>query len=150
MAKPPTFTFAADQQLQDAGLVASSAAGTRVLDLGPGIGIRAGVVVIDVSAIEIASNDEAYTIHVQGSPDAALGTAGNIVELASLTLSCKEAKLSDSDRDDATGRRFLPYINTAEDGVPLRYLRLYITVAGTIATGINFTAFNCDIHQLVA
>jgi len=150
MAKPPTFTFDTSRQLQDAGLVAASAAGTRILDKGPGIGIRAGVVVIDVSAIEIASNDETYTIHVQGSPDAALGTAGNIVELASLTLSAKETKLSDSDRDDATGRRFLPYINTAEDGVPLRYLRLYITVAGTVATGINFTAFDCDIHQLVA
>lgn len=83
MAKPPTFTFDTSRQLQDAGLVASSAAGTRILDKGPGIGIRAGVVVIDVSAIEIASNDEAYTIHVQGSPDAAFGTAGNVVELAS-------------------------------------------------------------------
>lgn len=149
MAKPPTFTFDTSAQLQDAGLVASSAAGTRVLDLGPGIGIRAGVVVIDVSAIEIASNDEAYTIHVQGGVDSAM-TAATSVELASLTLGAKEIKLSDSDRDDATGRRLLPYINTAEDGVALRYLRLYITVAGDIATGINFTAFNCDMHQLVA
>lgn len=147
MSKAPTFTFDATQALQDAGLVASSAAGTRILDLGPGIGVRAGCVVIDVSALEIASNDEAYTIHVQGSPDAAFGTAGNVVELASLHLGAKETKLSDSDRDDATGRRLLPYINTDEDGTPLRYLRLYITVAGSVATGINFTAFNVPIPQ---
>lgn len=149
MAKPPTFTFATDQQLQDAGAVASSAAGTRVLDLGPGIGFRAGVVVIDISAMDIASNDEAYTIIVQGSPDAAFGTAGNIVELSAVQLGAKEVKLSDSDRDDAVGRRLLPYVNTGEDGVPLRYLRLYI-VAVTTTPSINFTAFNCDIHQLVA
>lgn len=145
--KPPTFTFATDQQLQDAGLVSSSAAGTRILDLGPGAGIRFGAVVIDVSAIEIASNDEAYTIHVQASSDAAFGTAGNVVELASVLLGAKETKLSDSDRDDAVGRRILMYYNAAEDMTPLRYLRLYITVAGTIATGINFTAFNCPIPQ---
>lgn len=147
MSKAPTFTFDATQALQDAGLVASSAAGTRILDLGPGIGVRAGCVVIDVSALEIASNDEAYTIHVQGSPDAAFGTAGNVVELASLHLGAKETKLSDSDRDDATGRRILCYCNTDEDGTPLRYLRLYITVAGSVATGINFTAFNVPIPQ---
>lgn len=147
MAKAPTFLFDAASQLQDAGLVASSAAGTRILDKGPGVGVRFGAVVIDVSAIEIASNDEAYTIHVQGSPDAAFGTAGNVVELASLHLGAKETKLSDSDRDDATGRRILPYCNTGEDGVPLRYLRLYITVAGDIATGINFTAFDCPVPQ---
>lgn len=140
MATLETHTFDATRVLQTAGLVASSAAGTNIEDLGPGVGVRYGKVVIDVTALEIASNDEAYTIHVQGSPDAAFGTAGNIVELASLHLGAKETKLSDCDRDDATGRRELLFKNTNEAGTPLRYLRLYITVAGTIATGINFSA----------
>lgn len=148
MSKAPTFTFDTSRQLQEAGLVASSAAGTNIEDLGPGTGLRFGAVVIDISAIEIASNDEAYTIHVQGSPDAAFGTAGNVVELASLHLGAKETKLSDSDRDDATGRRILCFCNTDEDGDALRYLRLYITVAGTVASGINFTAFYVPLPQL--
>lgn len=147
MSKAPTFTFATDHQLQDTGLVAASAAGTRALDLGPGIGVRFGAVVIDVSAIEIDNNDEVYTIFVQGSTEAAM-TAANSVELSSVALGAKEGKLSDTDRDDAVGRRILPYCNTNEAGTPLRYIRLYIDVQGTIATGINFTAFNVPIPQV--
>lgn len=135
-----TNTFDAAQQLQDAGLVAADAAGTRILDLGPGIGKRYGKVVLDITAIEIGSDDEIYDIFVQGSPDAAFGTVGNIVDLAQMSLSAKEVKRSDSDRDDTTGRRELLFVNTSEDGTPLRYLRLYILVTGSIATGINFTA----------
>jgi hypothetical protein len=141
-------TFDASRVLQTAGLVAASAAGTNIEDLGPGIGVRYGKVVIDVTALEIASNDEAYTIHVQGSPDAAFGTAGNIVELASLHLGAKETKLSDCDRDDSTGRRELLFVNKNEAGTALRYLRLYITVAGTIATGINFSARFVPLKQM--
>lgn len=144
----PTHVFDATRQLQTAGLVASSAAGTNIEDLGPGIGLRYGKVVIDISAIEIATGNEYYTIHAQGSPDAAFGTAGNIVELASLGLGAKGAKLSDSDRDDAVGRRELLFCNKDEAGTALRYLRLYITVAGTIATGINFTAFYVPLDVL--
>lgn len=150
---PPSHLFDATQKMQDAGLVAVSAAGTNIIDLEKGaasgapVGLRRGKVVLDVTALEIASGDEAYTIHVQGSPDAAFGTTGNIVELASLHLGAKGTKLSDCDRDDATGRRTILFENTREDGTPLRYLRLYITVAGDIATGINFTAYHVPIDM---
>lgn len=140
MATATTHTFDATRKMQDAGLVASSEAGTVIEDLGPGIGHRVGKIVCDITALEIASNDEVYDIIVQGSPDAAFGTAGNIVELATLNLSAKEVKRSDSDRDDATGRREIFFNNLKEDGVPLRYLRLYIAISGAISTGINFTA----------
>lgn len=134
-----TNTFDAAQQPQDAGLVAASAAGTRIIDTGPGIGKRWFKAVIDTTALEIASTDEAYTIHMQGSPDAGFGTAGNIVELASLHLGAKATKLSDCDRDDTTGRREIGFVNTTEEGTPLRYIRAYITVAGNVATGINLS-----------
>lgn len=148
-ARPQTtHAFDAALQLQDAGLVAASAAGTRILDLGPGTGFRCGKIVIDVTAIEIASNDETYTIHVQGAASSTFATAGLIVEFASLQLSAKETKLSDSDRDDDVGQRTLYFDNTDEAGTTYRYLRLYITVAGTVATGINFSARLVPIPQV--
>lgn len=131
-------------EMKDAGLVASSAAATvggnaKVIDTGGGE--YEGDVLIDVSAIEIASNDEAYTIVVQGSPDAAF-TAATSVELCHLHLGAAETKLTDTNQDDTTGRYVLKVQNTYA-GTVYRYLRLYTVVAGTIATGINYTAWMC-------
>jgi hypothetical protein len=55
--------------LKDAGLVASSAAGQvdssdKIVDLGAGL--VEGHLVVDVTAIEIADNDEYYDIQLQG------------------------------------------------------------------------------------
>lgn len=124
--------------LKAAGLIAASAAVATIVDTGGGH--FGGDVVIDVSALEIASNDEIYDIVLQGSPDAAFGTAGNIKELAAISLSAKEVKRTDSDLDDDVGRFIVPFRNEAA-GVTYRYLRLYTVVAGSIATGINYAAF---------
>lgn len=138
------YTLDDDLQLKDAGLVDASAAATvsssaRVLDMGAGE--VEGDVLIDVSALEIASNDEAYTIVVQGSPDSAF-TAATSVELCHLHLGAAETKLTDTNQDDVTGRYVLKVQNTYA-GTTYRYLRLYTVVAGTIATGINYTAWLC-------
>lgn len=140
MAVSETHLFDEALVMKSAGLIAASAAVATVIDAGPGVGKRYGKVVIDVTALEIASNDEIYDIVVQGSSDSGFGTAGNIVELAQLSLSAKEEKRTDCDRDDGTGRRFLMFSNEDEDGTPLRYIRLYTVVDGTIATGINYSA----------
>lgn len=140
-------TFDSLLQFKDAGLVASSAAAevdssAQILDLGSGI--VHGDVVIDVTALEIASNDELFDIVVQLSPDSDFGTAGNIIDVASLTLGAKEAMRTDSDRDSVIGRYLLGFRNEASlAGVPtvFRYARIYTVVAGTIATGINFSAY---------
>jgi len=129
-------------ELKDAGLVASSAAAqvdsaAAVLDLGGGF--VEGNIVIDVTALEIADNDETYDITVQLSPDADFGTAGNIVDWMTLHLGAKEIKRTDSDKDDTTGRYILPFTNE-RGGTLYRYLRLYTVVDGTIATGINYIA----------
>ncbi|MEN6306674.1 MAG: hypothetical protein ABFD91_02870 [Anaerohalosphaeraceae bacterium] len=137
------YTFDAGLELKDAGLVAASAAAqvnsaARVLDLGSGL--VEGDIVLDVSALEIASKDEVYDIIAQLSPDADFGTAGNIVERCALNLSAKEVKRSDCDKDDTIGRHILPFNNEHKDML-YRYARLYTVVAGTIATGINYSAF---------
>ncbi len=45
-----------------------------------------------------------------------------------------------ADADTTTGRKIVP-IRTELEGTVYRYVRLHTTVAGTIATGINYTAF---------
>lgn len=122
--------------LKASAAVTSSAAGSLILDLGEGY--TGGLIYIDVTAIDIASNDEIYDIVPQLSPDAAFGTAGNIVDLPGLNLSAKEVKRTDCDRDDTTGEYVLAFSNLL-NGTKYRYLRLYTVVGGTTAT-ITYSA----------
>ncbi len=119
--------------LKAAGLVAASAAGSIILDLGDGF--MDADCVLDVTALEVATGDEIYTISVEGSNVAAM-TSGS-VELAKMTLGNNPAP---ADADTSVGRHILPFRNEL-NGTLYRYVRLYTTVAGTIATGINYTAF---------
>lgn len=126
-------TYDADLLLKAAGLVAASAAAPLVIDLGPGF-VDANIV-IDVSALEVATGDEIYDIVLEGSNVAALAT--DSVELASMKLGNNPAP---ADADTTTGRKVLPFRNEM-NGTLYRYVRLYTRVAGTIATGINYSAF---------
>ena len=131
-------------EMKDAGVIGASAAAevsstAKVLDLGAA-SFTEGNVVIDVTAIEIASNSEIYTIILEGSNVAAL--ASGIVPLAVMLLGANEVIVGGTDTDSTIGRYVMPFRNE-RDGVVYRYLRLYTVVAGTIATGggINYTAF---------
>lgn len=128
-----------DALIFKASAAVTSSAAASIIDTGPGIGHRVGRVDVNITAIDIASNDEIYQIVVQGSPDAAFGTAGNVVELATLSVGCKEAKITDSDRDDAVGNRTIYFDNLDETGTPLRYLRLW-TVAAIASSSITYSA----------
>lgn len=137
------YTFDANLEMKDAGLVAASAAAqvdaaAKVLDLGAGF--VEGDIVIDVTALEIASNTELYDIVLQLSSDADFGTDTNIKERCQLNLSAAEVKRTDANADDAIGRYVLPFNNELK-GTLYRYARLYTVVAGDVATGINYSAF---------
>jgi len=54
--------FDADLELKAAGLVASTTTESTIVDLGAGL--VDGFLVLDVSAIETATGDEKYTMHV--------------------------------------------------------------------------------------
>lgn len=126
--------------MKDAGLVAASAAATvggsaKIATVGKG---RVDAhIIVDVTALEIASNDEAYAIAVQGS-DTADFTTGTpkIEELAVLNLGAHE--VIGGNQDSTTGRYELPFSNV-KGGVAYPFVRVFTTVAGAIATGINFT-----------
>ena len=143
----PSYTFDANLQLKDAGLVAASAAATvdsaaQVLNVGTGF--FEGEVVIDVTAIEVDTGNELYTIAIEGSDDSGF-SSGTEVELCALRLG--DSSVTGTDTDNVVGRYTLPFNNrqisgtTFSDGYCWPYIRLYTTVAGTIGTGINFTAF---------
>jgi len=128
-----------DLKMKDAGLVAADAAGTvdgsaKVADIGKGF--VEGLLVVDVTAIEIASNDEKYAIKLQGSSRSDF--AHNIVDLAVLELGA--AEVIGGDYDSATGRFVVPF-TTEKNGYLWPYVRVYTDVSGTIATGINFVAY---------
>jgi hypothetical protein len=141
-----SFTFDADLQMKDAGLVAADAAwtvGGSALVLDVGTGRFCGQCVIDVSAMEIASGDERYTFLIQGSSSATF--ASDIVILAALPVGDGSTigtafGSSGVDVDDAAGRYVLPFTNE-RNNVYYRYIRGWTDVAGSIATGINFIAY---------
>ena len=127
------YTYDNDRRLKAAGLVAASTDGT-IVDLGDGL--VDAFLVIDVTAVEIASGNEIYTISLEGSNVAAMSSGsvclakkvfGNLVVPMDAALS-------------APGRYVVPFRNE-EGGATFRYVRLSTLVAGTIATGINFSAF---------
>lgn len=127
------FTYDDALSLKDAGLVASTTTEATILDLGAGL--VDGYLVLDVSAVEVASTDEKYTVHLEGSNVATMATGS--VTLCNIPLGNETAP---ADADTGTGRFVVPFRNE-QNGTTYRYVRIYTLVAGTIATGINFSAF---------
>lgn len=127
------FTYDNSLLLKAAGLVASTTTESTILDLGAGL--FDGYLVLDVTAVETASTDEKYTVHLEGSNSSTL--ASGSVTLANIPLGCHTAP---ADQATATGRFVVP-VRNEQNGTTYRYVRIYTLVAGTIATGINFTAF---------
>lgn len=134
-----SYTYDAATLLKDAGAVAASAAATvggsaAVLNVGPAF--TEGVINIDVTAIEIDSSNELYTISLQGSAAAAFTSPAN---LGALTLGVTNV-LPGGGSTTTIGRHTLRFQNE-QDGVIYPYIRLYTTVAGTAATGIDYSAW---------
>lgn len=133
-------TYDAALLLRAASLIAASATETTVLNLGAGL--VDGDLVLDVTALEVGSTDESYRVMVQGSPDAAF-TAGTIAVLADVCLgaSASVAKtLGLQGFDDLLGRYIVPFRNE-RNGTTYPYVRIRTIVVGTIATGMNFSAW---------
>lgn len=142
------FTYDAELLLKAAGLIGATADSTLILDVGNGL--ICSCLVIDVTALEVDSNNESYEVILQGSSDAAFGTPANIAPLASMTFgdhaATRNAVLT-MGADDTVGRYVVPFRNE-RNGTTYRYLRLTNVVVGTIGSGgINYSAFvakDCD------
>ena len=126
-------------ELKDAGLVAATAAGTvdgEAVIVNLGEGLVEGNMVVDVTALEIASNDEGYAVKLQGSSESDFSETYE--DLAILELGA--AEVLGGDQDSETGRYIVPF-KTERNGTIYPYVRVYCEVAGTIATGINYSAY---------
>lgn len=121
--------------LDTAGLVAASAAGSGVIDTGGGY--TEGFAWFNITAVEVDTGDELYTISLQGTNTAAFGGT-DIVDLCMFRLG--DATQLPGASDLTTGIYTLPFCNELL-GTVYRYLRIYTTIAGTIATGINLEAY---------
>ncbi|MGB0963448.1 MAG: hypothetical protein ACPGVY_12190 [Mycobacterium sp.] len=136
------YTIDTALQLEDgaAAITATEVNSGGELDLGAYEGTGAtegsrfyGVLVLNVTALDAASNDELYTIELQGTNTTGFGTATDNVVLASIQLGAHEATGAvpgDTGTDTPTGVYEVPFCNV-HAGSQYRYVRLKVTVAGT-------------------
>ena len=144
-----SFMYDVDLELKDAGLIAADENATQVdstdsiIDLGDGRFY--GALILNVTACEVASGDEVYQVctmfsnsstHASGvvaGPTFYLGDAAGIAAIL-------DAPTTVPDTDNGIGRYELPITNVFNN-TTYRYLLLSVEVSGTIATGVNFTAY---------
>jgi hypothetical protein len=148
--------FDASLQLSDAGAAVTSdgyaqvASATAQIDTLNGSTLRSGDpvpryeadLVLDVSAIDVASADETYVLRVMGSNSATF--ASGVVCLATVELG-RAAAMGAATIAKTTGRHIQAFENSgyttaAGSIVNLQYLRLHVDVGGTTPS-ITFTAF---------
>jgi D-serine deaminase-like pyridoxal phosphate-dependent protein len=139
------YTFDANTELSDqtAAVTASAAAtvdgSAKIIDFGANTRVDAWAV-INVTALDIASNDELYTFTIQGSSSASF--ASDIQNLASISFGATEVRPGGA-IDSTVGQYEVGFTNEQDD-VIYRYVRLYRTIAGTSPT-ITSTAFASTI-----
>lgn len=123
-------------QLKAAGLIAASAAVATIVDLG--LGRVEADVIVDATAVEVDSSNELYTITCEFSNSSTF--ASGIVTGTAQYLGHATGIPGGGDTNQGVGRYKIPFTNVIND-THYRYMRLYTLVAGTIATGINYSAF---------
>jgi len=137
-ARRTQYTHDSNLVLQASTTIAASANGATILDLGGGDQDNAPLVyfdvVHDVTAIEIASGDEIYTLILEGSTSATF--ASGIEELGAITVGDGTTIPGNSDVDSTTGRYVMSGSNE-RNGRTYQYVRMRYEVAGTVATGIT-------------
>jgi len=129
--------------MKDAGLVGADAAAQvagvdKIIDFGAAVRMD-GTIVLDVSVLEVASNDELYDIILQVSSSSTFASA--IHNAAALTIGSAGGHTTRGDGAslDVVGHFELPFTNEI-NGTSYRYARLFTVVTGTIDSGgINYT-----------
>lgn len=134
-----TKTFDYSLYLDDGGSITASAAGEiggtdKILDLGAGL--VEGSVIVDVTELDVDTGNEIVTLGVQISSSATF--ASDYYQVASLQIG--DAAAIAGDTDMTTGRYVIPFNNLIKDGTTKRYMRMYWTIAGTVA-GFSATAY---------
>jgi len=116
--------------------ITATETGSVILDLGAGM--MDADLVVDVTAIDVTTGDEAYSLMLEVSPDATFGTAGNIRVAAELRIG-GATFTAPNGAADTVGRFIIPFRNE-RNGTIYRYARLYTLIAGTTPS-LTFSAF---------
>jgi len=104
-----------------------------------GGGRTRGDVAINVYAVPNILASTKFTFRLQGSKNAAFTTINDLV-----ITEIGDATQISGGSDLTTGRYIVPFTNDL-DGTVYRYLRHYITMGGTVGTGIQY---ECYISKL--
>lgn len=135
-------TFDYNHLLKDAHDVtaddpAQVASADKIIDLGPGrVDAR---VMVNITAIEVASNNERYFIQTQFSDTSDFDTGSQVI-VNGPCLQVGALEITDETADTPVGEYELPFCNQY-NGTLYRYMRIRTQVEGTIdTTGINYTA----------
>jgi hypothetical protein len=134
--------------MKDAGLVTTSAAAevssvAKVHDLGANANVS-GDLIINMTAIEVDTSNEVCRVLLQGSNSASF--ASGIHVLCAAFFGDTVGVGGGADVDHGPWKAELPFRNRLGTLGPFRYLRVYHQIAGTIATGFNYTA-DLAIHH---
>lgn len=126
-------------RMKDAGVIAASAAAqvggaAQILDMGAQR--FDGRVIVDITECEVATGNEEYRILVQGSTSASF--ANGVWNLGAIQLG--DSSVSQETVDTAATRHQEIAFCNEVNGTVYRYVRVYTFVAGTVATGIGYTA----------
>jgi hypothetical protein len=132
-------SFDYNLRLKDAGLVAATAAAQvggsdKILDLGAAR-VDARVLAI-ITACEVDNGNELYTIQWQVSNSATF--ASGVFTVAALQVG--DSSVTGSSADTAVPVTLELGVTNVYGGTAYRYARLRTVVAGTVATGINYSA----------
>ena len=146
MPQNTQFTPDINTKMKDAGLIAADArwqvsAANQILDLSQGggsVGVIKGNLHLELTALEIASNDELFKIHFQVSSSATFASV--IYSTLIIEWGALEVLTGGQDTDTAIGHYVFPVTNVF-GGTAYRYASGYTDVGGTIATGFNFDAW---------
>lgn len=145
--------FCSAQTIGSTGYLNNVVGSGTNIDIGPGR--KEMYWVLDISSLEVASGDETYKFYLFGSNDSAWGN-GNIEMLAARDFAAASSGrlvatiCPASDTVPPTGlsssRFVMPFTNHVGQFV-FRYVRAYVVIGGTIATGVICSSWltpDCD------
>ena len=122
-----------------AAITADGAGSGGIIDLG-GTGVVRGDVIIDVTACDVASADEAYYVSVEFSSSASFASSVFVHTTATFGVAAlANTPGFTNSANRTTGRYILPFINEI-NGTRYRYMRLFNQVLGTTPS-ITYNAY---------
>lgn len=143
MALTRTYQFDALTLLHDGTAKTADGVGTEgILDLGAGASMLSGDMVVNITALDVATGDENYKVMLQGSSSASF--ASDVQTIAIGQFGHSSTLGSGVDVSTQVGVHVVPFHNhaiTATSPTSYRYLRVYFDGTGATSWSIAAEVF---------